>query len=410
MAWVEFLNVKGGGMFKRRRASFKRAHGLLQQVKRAAFHLQLGETVRPQKLTPLRLLQKLLLREVGRCERKIRRTKAFLKAATDDDVRLELEERIASFRHLAYNWRTFGDAIAFAYLDKFALKHTHFNTHNLNAKQDAGFLIEKEGLVTELAMLYGLLDRGVPALLADLTNTIRHGDICLLQGPDPKMIEVKAGELGPRGRRQRNAIRLLEAFFENDEAEGLRGLPRIQRRSPQRLEITHVPAMNQCIAAARRAGGAWCSPEAGLYYLALADERVPLDQTIGQIPLVKPMAFSLNEMKAGLAWTPYSPYTLSIEDEGALFEFIWGDLYLMVLWEIPDQWFLDDGTIYSVTPCDEESDYAFDVTAPDGSEIKLSKGMLQRIALEFTSPEWIFLTAIEKIHGAGESKPASEAH
>jgi hypothetical protein len=41
----------------------------------------------------------------------------------------------------------------------------------------------------------------VPALLVDLTNTIRHGDICLMGESDPCLIEMKASKnLDSRGK------------------------------------------------------------------------------------------------------------------------------------------------------------------------------------------------------------------
>jgi len=41
-------------------------------------------------------------------------------------------------------------------------------------------------------MLDLAMKHNVPALLADLTNSVRHGDICLMGGSDPYLLEVKA--------------------------------------------------------------------------------------------------------------------------------------------------------------------------------------------------------------------------
>ncbi|MEQ8962511.1 MAG: hypothetical protein RLP02_32065, partial [Coleofasciculus sp. C2-GNP5-27] len=181
-------------------------------------------------MEPLRALQQLLIKEIVRAERKVRRSKAILKTldqAMAPERIAGLEYRIEAYRHIAYIWRCFGDAVAFLFMDKFALKQTFFNTHNLNPKQDAGFLADKEGLPREWEVMSTLLDHGVPALLTDLTNTIRHGDVCAMIGPDPQLIEVKSGQLDSRGRRQVNSIRQIMSFFAVDEAEGLRGLEKI---------------------------------------------------------------------------------------------------------------------------------------------------------------------------------------
>ena len=60
------------------------------------------------------------------------------------------QNRIERVRDLAYVWRCFGDAIAFLYMDKYALKHTYFNTENVNPKGNAGFLSGKDGLFHEI--------------------------------------------------------------------------------------------------------------------------------------------------------------------------------------------------------------------------------------------------------------------
>ena len=139
-----------------------------------------------------------------------------------------------------YIWRCFGDAIAFLFMDKFALKQTFFNTHNCNAKQDAGFLAGKAGLSGEWMVMEEFLSKGIPALISDLTNTIRHGDVCVMIGPEPHLIEVKSGTLDSRGRRQKNSIRQLMEFFKTDEAEGLRGLGKVRRVAHSDSELFYV--------------------------------------------------------------------------------------------------------------------------------------------------------------------------
>lgn len=68
------------------------------------------------------------------------------------------------------------------------------------------------------------LQQNVPALLVDLTNTLRHGDVCLMGRPILQLIEVKASAgLDRRGRRQRRDIEKLQSFFDSDEAHDLRG-------------------------------------------------------------------------------------------------------------------------------------------------------------------------------------------
>jgi hypothetical protein len=163
-----------------RKNAFARAHALLQKVR--------GNL---SDIATLREIQQLLFRGIMRAEQKIRDIKGELRSAASnrDEAALTrahyLERRLEGVRQCAYIFRCFGDAIAFLYMDKHALKQTFYNTHNVNPKQDAGFLAGKEGLASEILTLESLLKQGVPALLSDLTNTIRHGDICVMVEPIP---------------------------------------------------------------------------------------------------------------------------------------------------------------------------------------------------------------------------------
>ncbi|WP_210168403.1 hypothetical protein [Afipia sp. Root123D2] len=355
-----------------------------------------------QQLQPLKSLQKLLIKEITRAERKIRRSKSILRTcdtAQAQEASTALQERIEQYRHLAYTWRCFGDAIAFLFMDKFALKQTLFNTHNVNAKQDAGFIADKEGLSKEWSIMENLLDKGIPALLTDITNTIRHGDVCIMIGPDPHLIEIKSGKFDGRGRRQRNSIRELLNFFETDEAEGLRGFEKIRRITHDTSEVVYVDAMNDCIREAMRSGTAWRSPEEGLYYVAITAGDVSIENILVELGVTQPMAFSLNEVKARRAWSPYSPFTLSIRNCRALFGFIWGEIYIAVFYEPDALQRLAECRGYKLEFQPSESEIAFELTRlGDGRQIRVASQMFFRLAFDFTSPAWILCVAIENLN------------
>lgn len=311
----------------------------------------------------------------------------------------ELEERISEYRHLAYNWRCFGDGIAFLFMDKFALKQTFLNTDKPFAKQGAGFLSGKEGLQSEWKLVEALAARGIPALLTDLTNTIRHGDVCIMIDPDPTLIEVKSGKLDSRGRRQSRSIRQLSEFFETDEADGLRGLGKIRRISSQTDEVLYVDVINECIATAMRSGFAWRSPEKGLYYLVVADDQIVVPEKISDMDLNRPFAFFLNEFKADRDWAPYQPYTLSIRDREALYKFIWGEIYIVVLYE-PDhlrQLAKREGVEIELQPVDSDIAFKFSHSGSIGPAY-MSKQLFARLAFDFTSPSWLLRYAIELLN------------
>jgi hypothetical protein len=175
--------LKGPAVLGYRKKSFKRAHEMLRALR-----------ADQKNLAVLKALQQLLCGEIVRAEQKIRRLKSELegvvKSRGEGAAKRSsyLRNRIEGLRQCAFVWRSFGDAIAFMYMDKFALKQTYYNIENSNPKQDAGFLSDKYGLSYEMAFLESALSAQVPALLVDLTNTIRYGDVCLMGGFRPSVV------------------------------------------------------------------------------------------------------------------------------------------------------------------------------------------------------------------------------
>lgn len=375
-----------------RKNAFARAHMLLQTLR-----------ANLEDLATLKELQKLLLREVIRAEAKIRELKAELKTmrGTADSAAARrsayLQNRIEGFRQCAYIWRCFGDAIAFLYMDKFALKHCFYSTENRNAKPDAGFILGKEGLANELALLDSALEHNVPAVLVDLTNTIRHGDICLMGESDPCLIEVKASKtLDSRGKKQRRSLEKLRTFYETDKAEGLRGFPEVRRQAYEMPERTHVNQINECIAEALKRGYAVRQPERGLYYIVMTQEGPGPEHAMDSLELKAPWAFFLNRFKSDRAWAPYLPFLLTIEDKDRLWDFIRGNLFILVLIEMDAlcQIAIDKG--YKATFDRDDEVYPLRVEVPGGDGMAgISEHILARIGMEFVSPEWIVLSSIE---------------
>jgi hypothetical protein len=291
-------------------------------------------------LATLKALQQLLLREILRTEKKIRELKAERKAITMTGGKLVkkrssiLLDRIEKIRHCAYVWRCFGDAIAFSYMDRLALKQTFYAVERPREKQGAGFLSDKGGLATEIAYLEFALEKNIPALLVDLTDTIRHGDVCLMGEPDPFLIEVKAGsEIDRRGRRQKRDLAKLREFFENDRAEGLRGAAGIRRVAVPTLGQDYVEELNRSITEAMKNGHAIRSPEAGLSYVVITSHGPAVSEILDRLEAQNSWIIALNEFKNEQAWAPYYPFMLNIAEKDHLGAFIRGDVYIVVIIE-----------------------------------------------------------------------------
>ncbi|MBY3191562.1 hypothetical protein [Rhizobium laguerreae] len=388
-------------MIKKRGKSFERAHGLLEELR--SVRAALGDGTLPTRATlqPLWILQRLLVKEITRAERKVRRIKAVLRSKSEEEAAdrvSSLLTQIEGYRHLTYMWRSFGDAVAFLFLDKFALKQVFYNTQNRNAKQDAGFLSDKSGFAGEWKEVERWIRQGVPALLCDLTNTIRHGDVCVMTGPDPVLIEVKLGKLDGRGREQRDSIRQLTEFFETDASTGLRGLGEIRRTAHQTPELSYASAMEQTMIVALKTGAAVSSPESGLWYLAVADEQVDINASIEGLGLRRPIAYPLNEVKSARSWAPYTPFILSFRDQRAVFRFLWGDVLTFVIYDLEELVSASTQRGLEIDLFSREQEAAFELREPgSGRNIRLAWQMLDRLALEFTSPMWLLSAAIERL-------------
>jgi hypothetical protein len=385
-----------------RKRSFADAFGLLEALR-----------ANQEDLTSLKKLQQLLLREIVRTEKKIRELKAELKGiqkTRGNQVAKHssyLKHRIEGYRQNAYIWRCFGDAIAFLYMDKHALKQVFFNIENPNPKNDAGFIMGKEGLAMEIAHLEYALEQKIPALLTDLTNTIRHGDICLMDGGDPHLIEVKAGKkLDKRGKKQKRNLEKLHKFFDEDKAEDLRGFKGpIQRQEYKTPERTYTAEINDCIDEALTKGHATREPEPGLHYIALAEGAPDINEILPRFKLKAPWLFQLNEIKATRAWAPYMPFTLSLRGKDNLWKFIRGYVVLLVVFDLEQLCSIakQKGYDAKLEP-DDEGLPEFRILLPEaGGYVGPSAQMLARIAMEFVSPDWLVTSSIEILKSAAQA-------
>jgi hypothetical protein len=327
------------------------------------------------------------LKSLRRSGRLPRAESVSLKRAT-----AQLENSIASYRFLAYVWRCFGDALAFIYLDRYALKHTYFDTTSYVAKPSPGELSGKAGLALEWKVVNQALALGAPAMLCDLTNTLRHGDVCILTGPDPQLIEVKSsGNTNARVERQLDSLIRLGDFFAHDEATDFRGVPHVVRTALRSAPVDHSSTLEQLIKDARKAGGiSQGSPEAGLQYICLRDaepDELParLDTLFGERHWIG--AF-LNEAKWERAWQPYYPFTLSLREPRGLFEFIQGRISLFVAIDVDTikEGFEAAGFEVAFVA---EGPWAIWLRTPDKSFTgAISRPLLNRIFYEFLSVAW----------------------
>lgn len=315
--------------FRKERLSLRLAATMLATIK-----------ADPKKLDIVLALQQVLIYKIGECDLRIarlnkaqkriprilaspefRRCGKALKARSSKlkSLRKGIMARIKELRHLAYLWRCFGDGIAAVYQSQHALRHLMYNSE-YKTKETAGALFGKEGFGYEYAMLERGISMGVPVVMSDLTNIIRHGDVCALAGSDPYPIELKSSPLtGGRVARQAEQLQKIKDFFENDEAVNFRGQKRVVRVEVTTEEVHHRDLLNIGMRQALNEGFWSESPEPGLryicYHTALKEnpERLTKELDNWWLPAVWMTPLSPN-----LEWLPGYPFTLSMEPENAV--------------------------------------------------------------------------------------------
>lgn len=257
--------------------------------------------------------------------------------ATSRAIRSKLKRvdgYIKAQRDQIFIWKCFGDALAFIYLDPLSVKHMFFGTDDYEVKPDAGSLLGKKGLAAEVRFLHEVLNEGVPAVLCDLTNTLRFGDVCLLGGSDPFPIEVKAGtRLNQRGKRQLAKLEKLHDFLVSDAADEFRGLPgRTIRMSTATSLNYNLEALNECIGKAKEQGHAIGTPEQGVTFMVIRNDSDP-GTVMSELDFDAPVVYDLNHFKNGHSWAAYIPFLLSIRDADHALDFVEGRIYVLVFIE-----------------------------------------------------------------------------
>jgi len=356
-------------------------------------------------LQPLLELQIYLFKQITRDEERLERRKDELanlkrslrsKGLEKRDSRHLKElinkrkEAVAGNKYLLYLWRCFGDGITFKFISKWNLKRFLYEVDSPKIKQKAGNIHGKDGIAQELALLIDAIKNNAPAILCDLTNVIRHGDLCLLGASDPVVIEVKSSNnRNKRVERQLESINKLHKYLEEDVGDvgGVEGMRRVELHGEERH---HGEAFNKALDLSKDLPYAKLSPEKGLYYIALNSEH---EKDFNEVfkDIDSPIIYMLNQAKTEQRWDNYYPFVLSIKDPVNLYRFIAGEVYALVAISLP-------------TLKEMASDIGYDLAFENGAFIFskpvtgcnepfraiVSEHFSGRLGLEFITLEWFF--------------------
>jgi hypothetical protein len=378
-------------MHIRRKKTFRQLFRLIRELE-----------TRPDELASVRELNLLVLKEVLRDEQALLRHRETQRALNmqlktgrgskeaSAVIRTKLKRitgYIAARQDQIFIWKCFGDALAYVYLDRYSIKHAFFETDRQDIRQDAGIISGKEGLKQEKGLVLEIIDHGVPAVLCDITNVLRYGDLCLLVGSDPLLLEVKSSlKLNQRGKRQLATLQRLHSFLGTDSASDFRGLKGTTKRAE--LDVPprdNLDALNNCIVHAKRDGQCVVQPEPGVIYAAIYGKPDP-DAITSKLVGKANAVYMLNDAKNDRAWGPYMPFVTSIRDEEYLLDFIEGRLFLMVVIDaqVLCDMMSDDEWAVGYRPSHDNV-----IQCESKSFIGLSAQFFARAGYEFASLAWI---------------------
>lgn len=359
-----------------------------------------------EDLSPLLEIQKYILERILGTEAQINKKKAELgelkkslrSNKNGKERSIEIKSKIsnankslAGYKFLLYVWRCFGDGIVFKYVSKWNLKRLLFEVNSPEIKQKSGYIGGKEGIEKEWQLVMSATEHNVPAILCDITNSIRHGDICLLGASDPHVIEVKSSSnTNKRVKRQIESIDKIHSYFENDVGS-ICGLESMKRVAFPEEEKNHNSAINEVIRSLSDDKFCRVCPEPGLHYMGIQTGAVAdYDNLFNGIE--EPLIYMLNQAKTDGRWDNYYPFTLSIKGADSLYRFLTGEVYLFVVIDgsILKSMFKGIGYDLDVV-MSEDAGFIFYKMA-DGYEEPFfyiaSEHYVGRLGLEFISLKW----------------------
>jgi hypothetical protein len=304
------------------------------------------------------------------------------------------EDKIEQYHSLLSVIKSFGDAMAFTFIDRFELKATTF-------KEGPGFLINKKGSRLERKCFRAAYQMGAIAILNDLTNVLKYGDLTLVSDSRPAgFMEIKSGKhRNQREERQRERMYKLVDFLNYDTPTDILRPGLISHRMAIAKPLEdHIDRLNQLIARAAAAPVTVEEVEQGLIYI-ITYGQVPdelIGQTFGKFPLRKPIPFFFNQFKYNRLG--YYPACLVFRDRGRYIDYLAGKLQIFVLWDTA-VW--EDNLATQSLRLSEQAEGEFMAFRIDGLfkgepfGIEVGHYSINRILFEFLSPGWYLANILE---------------
>lgn len=318
----------------------------------------------------------------------------------------DIGRKIDDYRHIEWILRSIGDALAFIYVDKWDIKP-------MAGKEPTGFVIDDPGFRHQLRLWRRFVSLGRIAILTDLTNSLRYGDL-LLVSPEHRwcqLIEIKSSHTtNARVRRQMERVQQLLEYLRTDRTRDLYQTPQFAgcdmiRIDVPRPEVTHCASMRNLVSRAYESDLEWEQVESGLLYAAMTRKGISKMDLLRNEIGSEALAFWIDP-RSRIAG--YQPLVLSIPDPEFLYDFYSGGIALVVACDLAviGNKLSSLGWKWSFQPNDQLM-FRLEETCPqDPSQpmtVSISATLLYRVAIEFTSLDWILdaITEQTRVHFAG---------
>lgn len=287
------------------------------------------------------------------------------------------------------------DALAYTLFSKFDLK-------NLGFGENTGYISGKKGLEKELEVLEELLTNGKIAILNDLTNCIKCGDITEKSDDRINLIEVKTSN-GKNYRiiRQENKRKEIMNYLHNDNIDNFYG-KHFKRLYVEKQE-NYLVDLNDMIDCAITENIVIEKMEDGLYYSVMFRPEKKDMEKLQDIKreVKKPICFNLNVFKNSKNLTN-NPFLNFFDDVIDYWNFVIGDLIILVIVDLAvlEERFKNEEMEVKLI---NEGIWKLAVEFNNNGsvdEIKVSEHYFNRIARDFLSLEYYIntiITVVKKI-------------
>lgn len=335
---------------------------------------------------------------------------AILDAESEIRCAKKLSVSPKEWQYIRYNFMCLGDCLAFLYIDRFSLKQTYFDVNTTMPKQGGGFILDKAGHKEEMFLLESAIAHNVPAVLCDITNVLRYGDICLLGGGDPVPIEVKSSKIKDRrGKRQKGKLQKLANFLESDRAHNFRGLPgtTIRTNISQPPEL-YTAELQSAVEKALSVGSTSFDVNECLRVIVITEENQNYEELFGEIKSSRVLANSVNEIKTHMQWGCYYPYALSFSNPRFYEGFVRGEIHIFTFLDIEafEKKLSAKGVSLAVEATEHDISCLMQFPKlPNGDQgpvFIIGEHMMCRIWTDFISPSWIVNNSIASVENSIE--------